>query len=173
MDVPDLSRIVETYVAVASLEPLAYYDQLRRDVAPYLRDLRASGSVRWFSFLLHTRQQLSPPQDGDGYIVHVRLEPASHLDAAALIAMLPAHFEAPHPVPPLSAISGLDGDALRDEDWAQAWWVFGEGSHWLLSLLDAYAVGPPPADVLQYLHFMTNPLLLGMQSVHVPSGRQF
>jgi hypothetical protein len=173
LDVPDLSRIVETYVPVESVDPVAYYDQLRRDVAPYLADLRSTGTIRWFSFLLHTRQQLTPPQVGDGYIVHLRLEPATHIDPAYLGGLLPPHFENAHAVPPLAAISGLDDNALQGEDWAQAWWVFGRASEWVLDLLRSYRVGPAPSDAFQYLHFMTNPLLLGLQSVHEPTSIRF
>lgn len=173
MDVPDLARIVETHVSVPSLEPATYFDLLRRDVSPYLRELSASGSITWFSFLLHTPQQLLPAQPGQGYIVHLRLAPAAHLDSSGLIESLPPHFQNPHVVPPLAAISGLDASALRDSDWAYAWKAFGEASEWVLDLLDAYATGPQPAEILQFLHFMTNPLMLGQQSVHGPTQVRF
>ena len=171
MELPDLSRIVDTYVPVSDVDHPAYLKQLQRDVLPHVRKLQADGHLRWFSFLLHDASQLAGREPVDGRVfIHLRLEPAPGLDLQPFIKLLPEHFLKPQQVPPLSEISGLDGSILRDENWAHAWKIHGEASEWVLCLLEAHREEPSLQQVVQFLHYITNPLMLGHRCLCIPAG---
>jgi len=173
MVVPDLSRIVETHVPVASLEYRAYLDQLLVDVLPHIRRLQSAQQLRWFSFLLHPASQVGGCDQADCRpVLHLRLEPADDLDVARFIQVLPPHFLNPHAVV-LGPFSGVDGTILRDGDWAQGWRVVGESAEWALCLLEAHAGKLPPQQTTQFLHYITNVLLLGGQCAYVPGMQVF
>jgi hypothetical protein len=170
MELPDLSRIVETHVPVSAGEFTGYLSQLRQDVLPHVRKLQADGHLRWFSFLIHPAGQLAghDPADG-GLVIHLRLEPATDLDVHEFIELLPKHFEKPRQVT-LSEIPGLDRSILRDDDWAHAWKIHGEASEWVLCLLEGHEEEPSLQQVVQFLHFITNPLMLGHRCLCIPAG---
>lgn len=172
MQLPNLSRIVDTYVPVSANDLPAYLKQLRQDILPHIRKLQADGHLRWFSFLVHKAGQLAGrvPTDARMYI-HLRLDPASCLEIKAFIKLLPAHFLKPRQVAPLSSISGLDGSILPDDNWVHAWKILGEASEWVLGLLEAHKKEPSLEQIVQFLHFITNPLMLGHRCrCIVPAG---
>lgn len=171
MELPDLSRIVDTYVPVSAVGLPGYLNQLQRDVLPHVRKLQADGHLRWFSFLLHDASQLEGRETMDGRVfIHLRIEPATGLDLQAFIKLLPAHFLKPQQVAPLSAISGMDGSILRDDNWAHAWKIHGEASEWILCLLEGHEEEPTLQQIVQFLHFITNPLMLGHRCLCIPAG---
>lgn len=173
MKTPNLSRIVETDIPVASLEEDAYLAQLRTDVLPHIRKLQTAGHIEWFSFLLHPANQVAGRDPNDeSPVFHLRLEPTSGLDINEFIHLLPAHFRDPHPVN-LAHISGLDGSLLADDDWAQAWRVVGESAEWVLCLLEAHGDKLPPQQAVQFLHYVTNALGLGHKCVYAPNRQVF
>ena len=166
MELPDLSRIVETHVPVST----GYLSHLRQDVLPHVRELQAGGHLRWFSFLIHPASQLAGHDPADGSpVIHLRLEPATDLDVHEFIELLPEHFQKPYQVT-LSEISGLDGSILRDADWAHAWKIQGEASEWVLCLLEGHEEEPSLQQIVQFLHFITNPLTLGHRCLCIPAG---
>ena len=59
--------------------------------------------------------------------------------------------------------------AFTDRDQAYGWKLFGETSEWVLNLLEDCEGVPSPQLTFQFLHYATNPLLLGQQSCHIPS----
>lgn len=161
VDIPNLSRIIETYVPVSSLERTSCLRQLRQDILPHVRSLQADGHLRWFSFLLHPADLLSGHDPADkSPVIHLRLEPAADLDRQAFVELLPPHFLDPREVE-LSDISGVESSELRDGDWARAWRIVGEASEFVLSLLEGYQEAPSPEQTIQSLHFITSPLTLG------------
>jgi len=171
MQLPDLNRIVDTYVPVSANDLPAYLNQLQRDILPHIRKLQADGHLRWFSFLRHDASQLAGREPLDGRVfIHLRLEPATDLNPQVFIKLLPAHFLKPQHVSALSAISGLDGSILRDDNWAQAWKIFGEASEWILCLLEGHKKEPSLQQIVQFLHFITNPLMLGHRCLCIPGG---
>jgi hypothetical protein len=173
VDIPDLSRIVETHVPVASLERTAYLHQLRRDVLPYVRKLQADGHIRWFSFLLHAAGQLSGHDSGDqSAIIHLRLEMTADLNSQTIAEVLPSHFLRPTRVA-LSDISGVDTSELRGRDRARAWRLVGEASEFALALLEEYEEPPLPQRTIQFLHFITNALGMGGQCLYAPTRVPF
>jgi len=173
MKVPDLSRIVETDIPIASLRTDAYIAQLRREVLPHIRELQSAGHIEWFSFLLHPAKQVAGRVPNDETpVFHLRLDPSPRLNVDELISLLPAHFRDPHPVS-LAEISGLNCALLQGADWAQAWRVIGESAEWVLCVIEAHVDRLPPEQAVQFLHYMTNPLGLGHKCVYAPSRRVF
>lgn len=173
MKVPNLRRIVETVIPIASTQPSDYLDQLRTEVLKHIRELQSSGQIDWYSVLVHNAGQVDGRAQGDKNLVfHIRLEPSSELSIDELITRLPPHFRDPHPAI-LRNISGLEGELLEGADWAHAWRVVGESAEWVLCLLEAHATGLPTTQTIQFMHYITNLLGLGHQCVHTPSRRQF
>lgn len=170
MDVPDLSRVVETSVPIQSLELGAYLGQLRLDVLPHIRKLQAEGQLRWFCFLIHPASHLldHDPEDTTP-VIHIRLEPAVDLEPDQFIALLPAHFQAPVPRA-LGEIAGLDSSILVGGDWARGWHLVGESSDWVLAVLEDHQATPSPQQLIQLLHFITNPVALGGTCLCIPGG---
>ncbi|MGH2361841.1 MAG: hypothetical protein ACRDGM_15040, partial [bacterium] len=169
VNIPNLSRIIETHVPVTS----DYLQQLRRDVLPFIRQLQADGHIRWFSFLLHAAGQLSGRDPADAtLVIHLRLEMVGDGDSATFAKLLPAHFLTPTSVQ-LSDVSGVDGSELRELDWARAWRLVGEASEFVLSLLEEYKEPPSPQRAIQFLHFITNGLGMGGQCLYAPSRITF
>jgi hypothetical protein len=89
-------------------------------------------------------------------------------DLSTSAGLLPSHFLTPTSVQ-LADISGVDGSELRDHNWARAWRLVGEASEFVLSLLEEYEEPPSPQRTIQYLHFITNGLGMGMQCLYAPS----
>ena len=170
MDIPNLNRIIDTYIPITSLDTSAYLQQLRSQVLPEIRNLERTGAIRWYGFLIHNASQLGGREPMDGrYFIHLRLEPASSLDPDAFIRTLPSHF-LNLIVTPVSSITGLDGSILTGADWAQAWKIHGECSSWILNLIEGHAGDIPVKQIVQFLHFITNPLTLGHRCLFLPSG---
>lgn len=168
MDVPNLNRIVETYIPVVNLDLALYLGQLRRDVLRPIRNLQANSQLRWFSFLLHGTRHVPDSVSDSGFLIHIRLEPATGIDIQQFISGLPSHFQKPRHVNPLSNISGLEGSDLHDNDWSLAWRLLGECSEWILTLLETHDKGPTLQQIIQFLHFFTNPLMLGKRCIYTP-----
>ena len=174
VELPDLNRIVDTYVPVSATSQPAYLNQLRQDILPHIRKLQADGHLRWFSFLLHKADQLEGREPvGDGRLfIHLRLERATDLDMKEFIELLPAHFLKPIPVP-LPTIEGFDVSTLRDNNAAYTWKILGDSSEWILCLLEGYKEGPSRGDIIYFLHYITNPLMMGYQFADPYTGLLF
>ena len=65
--VPNLERIIDTYVTIASTEPDAYYSQFRAEIIPHIRTLQNDNTIRWYAFLVHDPEQIGDrvPNDDD------------------------------------------------------------------------------------------------------------
>ena len=172
MNIPDLTRIVDTYIPINGKGDLNHYlDQLRREVLPSIRKLQRDEVLGWYSFLIHGPDMLDGrgPLDGRIYI-HLRLEPKNGMDIKEFKGKLPTHFLNPKQVT-LANISGLNPSVLRDNDWAYAWKLHGEASEWVLFLLESHKdQAIPLPQIIQFLHFITNPLMLGHKCLFLPSG---
>jgi hypothetical protein len=171
MDAPDLTRIVDTYIPIRHAEPNAYLDQLRRDVVPFIRGLQKDGLLRWFAFLIHGSDMLDGREPtSTALYVHLRFEPESGIGVTEFIRKLPQHFCKPIQKT-LANIDGVELSVLRNEDWANAWKIHGEASEWVLCLLESHSKSPIPLQQLvQFLHFITNPLMLGHRCLCIPAG---
>ena len=102
--------------------------------------------------------------------IHIRLEPETDIEIDDFIRMLPPHFQQPKHIL-FSNISGIDQSILRDNDWAYAWKIHGEASEWVFHLLESHEENPVNIpQMIQFLHFITNPLLLGHKCLCIPAG---
>lgn len=70
MKLPDLNRIIDTYLPIASDKVIAYYNQLRTDVLPDVRKMQKDNQLRWFSFLLHGARHLDGRESEKRTIFH-------------------------------------------------------------------------------------------------------
>jgi len=171
MNIPDLTRIVDTYIPMPGGDLNAYFDQLRREVLLSIRKLQSDEVLGWYSFLIHGPDNLAgrEPLDDRKYI-HLRLQPKKGMDINEFIGKLPTHFLNPKQVS-LANISGIDSSVLRDDDWAYAWKLHGEASEWVLFLLESHRDQAIPfQQIIQFLHFITNPLGLGGRCLFFPTG---
>jgi hypothetical protein len=102
--------------------------------------------------------------------IHLRLEPESRVDVEEFITKLPQHFCNPiHKT--LGEIDGLEHSILHNEDWAYAWKIHGEASEWVVFLLESHRDSAIPLQqLIQFLHFITNPLMLGNSCLCIPAG---
>ena len=171
MNIPDLTRIVDTYIPIAQGNLDAYLDQLRREVLLSIRKLQSDDLLRWYSFLIHGPGMLDGREAMDKRIyIHLRLEPKKGMDINEFITKLPTHFLKPKQMT-LANIAGLESLVLRDEDWAYAWKLHGEASEWVLFLVESHGDHPIPLQqIIQFLHFVTNPLMLGHKCLCIPAG---
>jgi len=176
MNTPNLSRIIDTYIPVASNIHEDYYAQLRKELIPFIKELQNNNLLNWFSFLLHEAKHLNiknrePVANNKAYI-HLQLEPKKDISIDEFINKLPKHFLDPIPTT-LSAISGLNPSFLRDENWAHAWKIHGEISEMVLSLIENHKESIPPKQIIQFLHFITSPVALGHTCLFRPDHISF
>jgi hypothetical protein len=163
MNLPDLNRIVDTFVPADARGPEDFephIEQLRRDVLVPVRSLQKQNRLNWFGFLLHDASALGLAPDSRVYI-HIWLEPSSGWTLEDFAAQLPAHFQRPRTGVYLHDIAGVEQSSLQNHDWSYAWHMLGVSSEWVLALLENH--GPNSfsrAQALQFLHFSRNPLLL-------------
>jgi len=168
VELPDLNRIVDTYVPVSNNNFPNYLNQLKSDLLPHIRRLQSDGHLPWFSFLLHGAGHLDGREPNNGRLfIHIRLEPNTDLELQAFINSLPPHFLNPIQKS-YSQISGLDG--AKFNSWAHAWKIHGEASEWVLCLLEGHRNEPSLEHVIQFMHFITNPLMLGQKCLYIPAG---
>jgi hypothetical protein len=73
----------------------------------------------------------------------------------------------------LSDISGVNSAELREHYWARAWRLVGEASDFVLALLEEHEAGPSTSQTVQFLHYITNGLGMGMQCLYVPMRMPF
>jgi hypothetical protein len=159
MELPDLTRIVDTFVSIGN----DYYKRLYQDVIPAIRHMQNEHKLRWYSFLIHRADQLDGRADEGKIYIHLRFEPAPGVEMKDFIAQLPPLFEKPIAVV-LGEIGGVEQKVLKNQDWAYAWKMLGESSEWIVSLFDAHVNSSVPTlNIIQFMHYITNALSLGGQ----------
>jgi len=161
MNLPDLTRIVDTYISISK----DYFNQLRSELIPPIRKLQKDELLNWFSFLIHPPEMLDKrePLDNKLYI-HILLEPKNNIDINEFIKELPEHFLKPEQKTK-SNIAGFICSFLQEDDWAYAWKLHGEASEYVLSIIENHKNSIPIEHIIQLLHFITNPLTVGGKSL--------
>lgn len=166
MRAPNLEKIVEAHVLVSVNSLDDYIGQMRQDILSPIREMQSKGDISWFCFLLH-KQSISKDVWGS---FHIRMEPSGtfvHRDL--FIKTLPRHFLNPNPVT-LSSISEINHELLLDGDWAHAWRIIGEISELVLSLLETHPSDIRASQILKFIHFFTNPWVIGGKCLYMPDG---
>jgi hypothetical protein len=171
---PDLGRVMEAYVPVKAVEfGPEYLGQMRSDIVAPLRDLRAKGLIGWYGFLLHgCPQNLVSSATADA-CVHLLLERGPGVDPEEFRAKAPPQFRNIDGSGP-SNIAGLDRAQLKDSDWTYAWKLIGQSSAWVVELLSTHGDSTiSPEQLVQFMHYITNPLFLGGQFEFLPLKKRF
>lgn len=174
MELPNLNKIIDTYILIKKEQPLSlneglkkYINQLRTDLIPHIRQLQNDKLISWFCFLIHGASQLNGREKGSKEsFIHIKLEPNKHVSIDELIPLLPPHFKNPIQLT-LSDIDPLKIEFIKDKNWANAWKMHGDTSELVLSLIENHDE-LPIHHIIQFLHFITNPLYVGQKSLFVP-----
>jgi hypothetical protein len=173
MNLPNPDLVVDTFLRVRDMNFNSYINQLRSELIPAVRRLQSEGKIVWHSFLLHGQQHLGgrvPATDQD-FFVHIRLSLPEGADLQNFISHLPANFEQPieSPLTPMNEFGNAD---FKGQDWRYAWKMLGEASEWVLTLIESYSGNTqiPINNIIQFLHYITNPLTLGHKCLFVPGG---
>ncbi len=168
MQPPILTCSVDAIVPLADLSLDGYFSMLRTQVLPGIRSLEKDEGIIWFSFLIHDREtgdRSDLPPHITGAFLHVRFGLPDGTDQGDFMLKLPVPFI--HPIiKPLGPIGGIDISVMGG-DWAMAWWMVGESSDWVLKLVEAHSgdVPIPLQQTAQFLHYITNGLLIGGRSI--------
>lgn len=179
MKEPRLDRMVETFIPItvsADATPIRqwqdYLDLLRTKVCPLVRALQERRLVDWYSFLVHRKGTGVPTKESDqGLYIHLRLELPEGVNQNALLSELPAFCEKTQiPEPPRPELDECDIRAFKDQKVEYGWRVLGEGSEWILRMLESHdpKVPIPPQNVSQFLHYIGNALLVNAVRIPMP-----
>jgi len=170
---PILTNSIDAIATIHDLSLDGYHSMLRNSVSPAIRSMEKECRIIWYSFLLHDRETAGrtdlPPEITAAFL-HVRFGLPDGSDQCDFMQTLPAPFI--HPIAkPLGPIAGIDV-SLMGGDWAMAWWMVGESSDWVLKLVEAHPsqASIPLQQTAQFLHYITNALLIGGRSLLIPGG---
>jgi hypothetical protein len=172
MHLPKLDMIVDTYIRIKDRNLQQYISQLRTELIPEIRKLEREEAIIWYAFLVHDYKELGgrvPPTDD--WFIHLRLGLDKGADIEKFISELPKHFEKPIKKG-YSSVDGIDGNILKNKDWAYAWKVHGEASEWILRMIESHSDDAEIhiRQIIQFMHFITNPLSIGHRCLFFPSG---
>jgi hypothetical protein len=116
----------------------------------------------WYSFLIHDFGSGVPTgKDDHDAFWHIRLELSPQVSEDSFRAALPGYCALTRPVArqTLEQITGVTTSMLIGSI-ADAWWLIGEQSEWLLHLLGTYSTDAPwetiSGEIAQYLHYFAN-----------------
>jgi len=173
MELPNRDLIVDTFIRIRDLNLDAYISQLRSELIPEIRQLQSEGKIIWYGFLIHDHTNLGgrvPSTDQNPYI-HIRLSLPEGADIDQFIHQLPSHFQQPTQSS-LSPIGGIEASILNDQNWLYAWKVHGEASEWILRMVESHAhqANIPIQHIIQFMHYITNPLTIGHKCLFIPHG---
>lgn len=173
MELPNPDLVVDTFIPIKDLNFDAYISQLRSDVIPEIRKMQSENKIVWYSFLIHDHKTLSgrvPTTDKNHYI-HIRLGLPEGADINQFINQLPSHFQQPIQNP-LTPLHGIEPSALNDNNWIYAWKVHGEASEWVLKMVESHGhnASIPIQHMIQFMHYITNPLMIGHKCLFIPQG---
>jgi hypothetical protein len=176
MEMPIPNLVVDTFIRIRDFTFDAYISQLRSEVIPEIRRLEREGKIIWYGLLIHNQKHLSgrvPATDQNKYI-HIRLGLPEGTDVNKFIHGLPSHFQKPIHTS-LPAIGDIESSVLKDQNWLYAWKVHGESSEWVLKMVESHAdnANIPIGQILQFMHYITNPLMMGNQCLYIPHGLRF
>lgn len=180
MKKPNLDKIIETFVPIPFNRSATavqlwqdYLDLLRTQISPLVRRLQDLGMIEWYSFLVHGRQSGVPTDESDqAHYVHLRLEVADGVQESDIASQLPPFCRMTRKMP-VAQRDGLDNSdvrAFKDQNVEWGWRVLGEGSEWVLRMLESHdpAMRIPPQNVAQLLHYLGNSLLIRMVDIPMP-----
>lgn len=171
MELPSEKLNVDTFIKINDLSLGGYIAQLRKDLVPEIRKLEKSNDINWYCVLIHDQGHLGGrvPQNDQNLYIHIRLGLPEGSNIDEFMKNLPPIFQQPiqNPIGPMGS---FNASMFKDQDWRYAWKLLGEASEWVLDVVESYEGVIPVDQIIQLLHYITNPLLLGNKSLFIPSG---
>jgi len=158
MPLTTASTIIDTYISIQNEEFEKYGEQLKSDLIPTIRKLQRENKINWFCFLKHACNTLTDKLTS-GDCIHVKLSLIENVNAEDIIKMLPSQFKEAYETK-LEDISGIDINHIKDKNWLNAWQMLGDASEFAISLLENHD-NLTRLHLLNYLHFVSNPLGMG------------
>ena len=176
MELPNPGLIVDTFIRIRDLNLNVYISQLRAELIPEIRKLQSEGKIIWYGFLIHDQKNLGGrvPSTDQNFYIHLRLSLPEGADIDQFIRQLPSHFQQPIESS-LSPIGGINASILNDQNWVYAWKVHGEASEWILRMVESHSQDAiiPIEHIIQFMHYITNPLTIGHECLFIPHGISF
>jgi hypothetical protein len=179
MSIPNLDRIVETFIQVPLENQFTtisywhnYIEILYEKLIPLLDKLREKKLINSFSFLIHNKDNGVPTnkEDNNPYI-HLRLELADDIVPAELKSILPDYclffqngsIEQPY------TITGIESKYLIGEDFRYAWKILCNCSELVVEILKVHKDKTIPIrHVAQFLHFLGNQFFVNLINIPMP-----
>ena len=179
MTIPNLDRIVETFIQVPFENQVTsinywqkYVEVLYEKLIPLLDNLIEKQLIKSFSFLIHNKDNGVPTskEDHNPYI-HLRLELSENNNEFELIKNLPNYclFSRKGSIKPPFTMSGIDSKYLIDEDFRYAWKVLCGCSELVVEILKVHKdKNLPIKHVAQFLHFLGNQFFVSLINIPMP-----
>lgn len=166
MDSPDLDQMYETFIRIGTVttwqQPI--FEGIKTKLAPTIEQLKREWNIKWYSFLIHTRQSGVPTveTDNNGYF-HIRFSMPKDVDEENLLRSLPDYCLMTRKIePPLKTITFSGGGynpSLHNKEGIEAvWQIIGEQSELILKIFDSYKknINIPPQEIGSLLHYFHN-----------------
>ncbi len=159
MKKPDIENVWE--MAIRILDD--HIKILQTEVIPTITVLKEKCRVKWYCFLIHSRNNGVPiPYNGPQF--HIRFENSANLSQEELSKLLPDYCEMIRKVESkdVEKISGIDTTLLKEDDIREAWRIIGESCEWIVGMLNAHKLEfdiPPDKirlQIGQFLHYLAN-----------------
>jgi hypothetical protein len=157
MNTPIFDRVFETFVMLQPGDDALMV--LRHKIKPLVEELLRHGKIRWYSFLVHSRNSGVPTSTDDEHLYwHLRLELGSSIEYYDVASSLPPYCLMTRKICLSDVISGIDKSLLKDGRIEEAWRIIGEQSEWVLRMLDIHSASDAGLrrQVAQLLHYFAN-----------------
>lgn len=162
---PDVSRICETFIQLPS--EATWYGLcrhlirvLRSKVQPLIAKLQKANLISWYCFAIHDRAHGVPaPENDNNPYVHLKLEPGGAISFQQVRDELPEYCRFTRRFDPGGGrIDGINNAILRNGNVQEAWRLIGDGSEWILKVLQAHSDDAeiPPEQLWQFVHLIDN-----------------
>lgn len=166
---PNLDRMWETFVRIPSENGQVrfkdIFDIIRFKISPMVQRLKNDGTIDWYCFLIHGRNNGVPTsQDDNSPYFHIRMTLKGN-GKADFPKSLPEYCVMTRKIDrtwveqiSLTKDEVFDVSLFRNEGIEEVWRIIGEQSEWLLNTLDAYKENAsiPPLHIAEFLHYYSN-----------------
>lgn len=167
MQKPNLDRIWETWIRIGI--PQGYQELfnravsiIRSQVSETVAVLEKREIIDWYQFLIHGKEN-----DSNLYF-HVRFSLRNDIDSKYFLDSLPSYCLDPKHIErrDVESISGITKLLLKNDEIEEAWRIIGEQSEWIIHMVSIHKdVEIPIQQFIQFMHFFTNMMGLGQQSI--------
>jgi hypothetical protein len=167
MKKPNLDRMWETWIKIGI--PQGYQELfnravsiIRSQVSETVSVLETREMIDWYQFLIHGKEN-----DGNLYF-HIRFSLRNGTDSKDFLDSLPSYCLDPKHIErrDVESISGILKTLLKNDEIEEAWRIIGEQSEWIIHMVSIHKDGGIPIQqFIQFMHFYTNMIGLGHQSI--------